>query len=162
MVRLLLVRDNHTQRHRLNASCPAFCRNAIYQPRAPLWVQSPPRPTSVPQPRPINTRGYRETLAAPPVPETTPQNPVPRPSPYPPPGSPTFQPASTPLTRPHIPLNVTFRSRKSRGVAVPVTVAVTVVVPATGVLGCAVKVTVVPAASVTPLLLKVVRSFDQR
>jgi hypothetical protein len=55
---------------------------------------------------------------------------------------------------------VTFTFTNSLGAAVPVTVAVTVVVPACGVSGWGVMTTVVPSKSVVPLSLKVVKSFD--
>ncbi len=115
------------------------------------FVVQNPHPNPVPYGRPVRSRGAAKHARHPRFSLSTPA-----------PGIADFPARVHPLTLPHIPLNVTFRSRKSRGVAVPVTVAVTVVVPATGVLGWAVKVTVVPAASVTPLSLKVVRSFDHR
>jgi hypothetical protein len=57
---------------------------------------------------------------------------------------------------------VTFTFTNSLDAGVPVTVAVTVVVPACGVSGWGVMTTVVPSKSVVPLDLKVVKSFDHR
>ena len=54
---------------------------------------------------------------------------------------------------------LTFTSMNNLGVAVPVTVAVTVVMPAVLTVS---KLTVVLSPSVWPPLRKVVRSFDQR
>lgn len=57
---------------------------------------------------------------------------------------------------------VTSTSTKSLSVAVPVTKAVTVVLPGVGVSRCTVKSTLVPSPSVAPSAWKVARSFDQR
>lgn len=59
-----------------------------------------------------------------------------------------------------IQFRVTFTFTNSLGAAVPVTVAVTVVVPGCGVSGRVVMATVVSLPSVVPLSLKVVKSFD--
>ncbi len=55
---------------------------------------------------------------------------------------------------------VTFTRTNRLLVAVPVTVAVTVVMPDEGVFAWVVKLTVVPAPSVAPLARKLARSFD--
>ena len=57
---------------------------------------------------------------------------------------------------------ITSTLKNSLAVGVPVTVAVTVVIPGAGVPGVATKVTEVPSRSVAPVALNVARSFDQR